>query len=155
MSDIAKLIKYNNKYWQPVTLVDSEGVEINLAKDTAQDVSIVDENGSYIDITDLSVKITDGTNTAAVNSSGQLKVVLDGAICEDNSTNTPLTNNAIFLGEWNDTLDYAIIQIVVITDVLSAPPSAIVIAYKKPPSTSEYPAGQSSQPFNKEGIPCS
>jgi len=51
---------------------------------------------------------------------GELLVNLEGHICEDNSTSTPLLADAVFEGEWQDTLDYNTITIGINSDVDSA-----------------------------------
>ena len=57
---------------------------------------------------------------AIVNSTGQLHVVLRGAVCTCNSTSTPLLAGASFTGEAKEMLDYSIIFITVYSDVASA-----------------------------------
>jgi len=59
-------------------------------------------------------------NAIEVNDSGQLKVVLDGKVCSNNSTNTPLLADAVFSGTAGETLDYALIFVNVYSDVASA-----------------------------------
>ena len=59
-------------------------------------------------------------HNAIVNSSGQLHVVLRGAVCDCNSTSTPLTAGASFTGEGKEMLDYSIIFVTVYSDVASA-----------------------------------
>ena len=65
-------------------------------------------------------RITDGTNTATVNSDGQLHTVLRGKQDTGNSTTTPLLANASFVGTSIDTLDFSTISIVLHTDKDSA-----------------------------------
>ena len=55
-----------------------------------------------------------------VNDSGQMKVVLDGKVCLNNSTSTPLLADGVFEGDSGETLDYALIFVNVYTDVASA-----------------------------------
>jgi hypothetical protein len=59
-------------------------------------------------------------NSVKINSSGQMLVVLDGRVDDDNSSNTPLLANAVFIGEAVSTLDYAAIIISSYSDVASA-----------------------------------
>lgn len=59
-------------------------------------------------------------NSVKINSSGQMLVVLDGRVDDDNSTQTPLLANAVFIGESVSTLDYAAIIISSYSDVASA-----------------------------------
>ena len=64
--------------------------------------------------------ITDGTNTAIVNDSGQLHVVLRGAVDSNNSSATPILADAVFTGTATNILDYGFIFITVFSDVASA-----------------------------------
>jgi len=68
------------------------------------------------------VKIVDKeTRTAAaVNDSGQLKVVLDGKVCEPNSSTELLDASESFVGEAQSILDYGIIFVSVYADADSA-----------------------------------
>jgi hypothetical protein len=59
-------------------------------------------------------------NKAEVNASGQLKVVLDGKVDTNNTSTTPLTASATYLGTGTETLDYAMIFVTVFSDVASA-----------------------------------
>ncbi len=59
-------------------------------------------------------------NAIEINDSGQLKVVLDGKVCPNNTTQTPLAADAVFNGTSGETLDYALIFVSVFSDVASA-----------------------------------
>lgn len=59
-------------------------------------------------------------NSASVNATGQLHVVLRGEMDANNSSNTPLGAGGIFTGEAVETLDYAIVNISVFANVGSA-----------------------------------
>ena len=60
-------------------------------------------------------------NGISINTSGQLKVVLDGKVCTGNSTKTALLANATFTGTTTgETLDYALIFVSVFSNVASA-----------------------------------
>lgn len=80
-----------------------------------------DASGNVIGASNpLPVEITDGTNTTSVSSDGQLHVVQEGKLDENNSTTTPLLAAATFTGVATDISAYATIAIVVETDVASA-----------------------------------
>lgn len=64
--------------------------------------------------------ITDGTNTAVVNSSGQLHVVLMGMVDDTNSSAVALLADATFTGTATDILDFGFVFITVFSDVASA-----------------------------------
>jgi hypothetical protein len=66
------------------------------------------------------VKITDGTNTASVNTDGQIHTVLRGKIDTNNSTSSNLGAGAAFTGTATDTLDYSSLSFMVYSDVASA-----------------------------------
>lgn len=68
------------------------------------------------------VKLVDKTTgtAAVVNASGQLKVVLDGKVDDNNSSATPLLAAGVFTGTASETLDYGIIFVSVYSDVASA-----------------------------------
>lgn len=86
-------------------------------------VSLKDENGDPIEQTNpLPISIHDSVtgDPAEVNTRGQLKVVLDGRVCDMNSTSTPLGAGSTFTGTGIDILDYAIISINVFSDQASA-----------------------------------
>jgi len=55
-----------------------------------------------------------------VNDNEQLKVVLDGKVCTNNTTTTPLLAGAVYTGIAGETLDYALIFVTVYSDVESA-----------------------------------
>ncbi len=67
----------------------------------------------------VSITGADG-NAVGVNESGQMLVVLDGKVSDDNSSNTPLTGDATFQGSSENTLDYAMIFVTAYSDVASA-----------------------------------
>lgn len=55
-----------------------------------------------------------------INSEGQGHVVLKGSVDDDNSTATPLNAGIVFPGEWVNTLEFAVITVIVKSDVVSA-----------------------------------
>jgi len=71
----------------------------------AKRVMPVDDSGAYND----KVKIWDGTNTAIVNSDGELYTVNGGHVSTENSSSTPLNAGIAFTGTSVDVLDAAII----------------------------------------------
>jgi len=105
---ITELFKDKNK---TVTYVDRPEVESILV----DYISKIGGIGSDVYITDA---IT-GTH-AEVNSSKQLKVVLDGKVDINNTSNVPLPALGTFTGTASDTLDYAIFFVSVYTDAPSA-----------------------------------
>ena len=64
--------------------------------------------------------ISDGTNTAAVSSDGQLHVVMTSKKDANNSSTTPLGAGATFAGTATDTSAYSTIAVMVLSDVASA-----------------------------------
>jgi len=101
-SKLPYIISNTKKFWQPVTLIDNEGNFVDLSAPSE-------------------VKISGTTgNIAEVNESGQLKVVLDGKISNQNTTIIPLLANESFVGTSVLTLDYAEIYVAVFSDVASA-----------------------------------
>jgi hypothetical protein len=65
-------------------------------------------------------------NNLEVNSSGQLKVVLDGKVCSCNTTATPLLADATFTGTASETLDYALVFVNAHSNVASATNGLVV-----------------------------
>lgn len=59
-------------------------------------------------------------NPVDVNDSGQMLVVLDGKVDDNNSSNDTLDAGVVFQGSGTNTLDYAIIFVTVFSDVGSA-----------------------------------
>jgi hypothetical protein len=82
------------------------------------------ESQAFVDMgpgkTAKRIQISDSNGDSIVNENGQLKVVLDGAVCSCNSSTTPLLADAFFQGSAADTLDYAMIFVSVHSDVASA-----------------------------------
>lgn len=94
-------------------------------KDVAE--ALADADGDYIPlIVDSSgrlhtiSKISDGTNEVAINSEGQMHVVLMGKVSDDNCTSTPLDADAVFTGTAVNILDFGFIFVTVFSDVVSA-----------------------------------
>ena len=81
----------------------------------AKRVSSVDSSGDLIGPTNpLPVKITDGTDTADVietNGFKGLVAVAPGHVSTDNSTNSTLTGDEVFTGEWEDVTNFGVIVI--------------------------------------------
>jgi len=87
-------------------------------------MSIINEIKSWISTAaDHLLKVamfsSDG-KSITINDSGQLKVVLDGKVCLNNTTSTPLLAGTKFEGAAGETLDYALIFVNVYSDVSSA-----------------------------------
>lgn len=70
---------------------------------------IIDSDGSSVDI-----KINSHTGTK------EMAVLLEGHVCAENSTSTPLGISETYTGEWQDTINYSSIVIGVNTDQNSA-----------------------------------
>lgn len=86
--------------------------ELELTSNSNVPVELKDSSGNAID---LQVK------TNANTSSIELLVNLEGHQCTDNSTSTPLGIGGVFIGSgWQDTLDYGVLSIDVVSDKASA-----------------------------------
>lgn len=73
----------------------------------------------------LHTTLTDGTNAVDIKNNvnsgnNELLVNLEGHLCSDNTTTTPLGIDGVFTGDWQDTLDYGTISINVNSDQNSA-----------------------------------
>lgn len=68
----------------------------------------------------LRVSLFDGNNKAVINDLGQLHVVLEGIVDDDNSFDTPINAGIKGEGEWINTLPYAVITVSVKSNVASA-----------------------------------
>ena len=86
------------------------------------------------DITDGDQKTqlvgSDGTAVTVLNnpetSNNELLVNLEGHICTDNTTSTPLAEDATFTGGWQDTKNYGVISIAIKSDKASATDGLVV-----------------------------
>jgi len=84
------------------TLAASPGTELG-------NVGIVDDDGDQLDF-----KVN--THTAKV----EILTNMEGHVCANNSSTTPLASGASFTGSWEDTIDYGSIIVGVIADAASA-----------------------------------
>jgi len=84
----------------------------------------------------INITITDPStgDEAGVNEDGQLHVVLEGHLCDCNSSTTPLLADAVYTGESKDILSYNAISVFVTSDVASAI-SGLEIQYSADGST--------------------
>ncbi len=101
------------------------------------------------------IKLVDKlTGTAAtITAAGELMVKPAAAVSEDNSTQTPLAEDATFTGDSIDTLGYTIAQIAVYADQASAAGGLVVevssdetnwhvkhtFSYQNPSEENDYP----------------
>jgi len=81
----------------------------------------LDSSGNpYTDSNALPIKIIGSSgNTADVNTEGQIHVVQRGKVDVNNSTAVTLSAGGVFTGSWVETLDYAVITVLVYSNVIS------------------------------------
>lgn len=87
---------------------------------TANIGALMDTLSSWIGNPVISVLESANGNQIEINDSGQLKVVLDGMVDDNNSSAVSLAGDGVFTGWASSTLDYALIFITVYSDVISA-----------------------------------
>lgn len=100
-----------------IIIVSSGGPSI--LHDEDGDVATID-NGA------LNVNIPEVTHDNLHTGSKELRMYSEGHICTQNSTSALLLANGVFLGEWQDTLDYSEVIISIATDKDSAANGLVV-----------------------------
>ena len=110
-SAINKLDDYGF-YFSKIDSITINSVIQNTALETYNTLKLLSGNSVNI--------VSESGNKVGVNDSGQMLVVLDGKVSDDNSSNTPLLADDFFIGVSCETLDYAIIFVSVFSDVASA-----------------------------------
>lgn len=117
-SDFGNVLSLN----QSVSVFISDGVRIyvrNQKQDDNKKCKIVVSYGIYTSNSFCSITDSGGNLISlTTNNSGEyeLPISLNGHVCQENSSSTPLLADGIFEGSWQDTLGYGVIIIGIKTD---------------------------------------
>ncbi len=92
------------------------GIAVGLMAGTIEVITGGTQVATYtLDVQGDFIKSPSG-NRVEINESGQMHVVMRGAVDPNNSTDTPLASGAQFLGNPTDILDYGIVFVAVYSD---------------------------------------
>lgn len=106
-------------YWGGSSLYKARYSEID-APATANISDLIDTLNVWLGQPSISVLQSANGNQIDINDSGQLKVVLDGMVDDNNSSAAPLAGDGVFTGWASNTLDYSLMFINVYSDEASA-----------------------------------